>query len=192
MSHFFAQLSRLKFIQRWSLMRNTSPENVQEHSLRVAQIAHTLALIRNRRYGGTISPERVALVAIYHDATEVLTGDLPSPIKYFNPAIRDSYRAIEAAAAERLLDMLPDDLRDDFVPLLGHSEEEEEVHEMVKAADKLCAWLKCLQERQAGNLEFSKAEESLRAEIEALGNPEVGDFVELFAPSFKLTVDESM
>src|SRR4051812_43827135 len=118
MSHFFAYLSRMKFIRRWGLMHNTYPENIQEHSLRVAMIAHALALIRVRRFGGQVSPERAAVLALYHDAGEVLTGDMPAPVKYFNPEIRTAYRGIEAAAHDRLFAMVPDPLKADFRPLL--------------------------------------------------------------------------
>ncbi|HXH83243.1 MAG TPA: 5'-deoxynucleotidase [Candidatus Tectomicrobia bacterium] len=188
MSHFFAYLSRMKFIRRWGLMHSTYPENVQEHSLRVAQIAHALALIRNRLYDGTVSPERVAVLALYHDASEVMTGDLPSPVKTANPEIRAAYHALETTAKESLLALLPDALRDDYTPLF-HPAEPEAVA-LVKAADKLCAWIKCLEELGAGNPEFADAEKALRAAVERIDLPEVRYFVETFAPSFRLTLDQ--
>lgn len=188
MSHFFAYLSRMKFIKRWGLMHNTYVENVQEHSLRVAQIAHALALIRNRRFEGSVNPDRVTVLALYHDAGEVLTGDLPSPIKYFNPEIQKAYHTIEASAAEKLIDMVPDELSEDFRSVLLPSDDEHV--RIVKAADKLCAYIKCLEEMAAGNREFSKAEQSLRKAVEELELPEVEYFLETFVPSFRLTLDE--
>jgi 5'-deoxynucleotidase len=190
MSHFFAYLSRMKFIRRWGLMHSTHPENIQEHSLRVAVIAHALAVIRNRFFGGDVSPERVAVAALYHDASEVLTGDLPRPIKYFNPAIEQAYHAIEHGARDKLLGMLPEALRGAYRPFvtlegLGAAEDG-----LIRAADKLCAWIKCLEEVSAGNPEFTQAEKALRESVERLTLPEVRYFVETFVPSFRLTLDE--
>jgi 5'-deoxynucleotidase len=190
MSHFFAYLSRMKFIKRWGLMHNTYPENVQEHSLRVAQIAHALAVIRNRLFEGTLNPDRVAVLALYHDAGEVLIGDLPSPIKYFNPEIKKAYREIESSAEKRLISMVPDELAEDYRRILVPDETESSHCEVVKAADKLCAYIKCLEEIAAGNREFSKAEESLRAAVESMDLPEVDYFRKTFIPSFRLTLDE--
>lgn len=191
MSHFFAYLARMRFIRRWGLMHNTYSENVQEHSLRVATIAHALAVIRNRLYGGSLSPERAALLALYHDASEVLTGDLPTPVKYFSPAIRDSYREIELAARQRLLGMLPPALVADYRPLLGTQEGTDAgLWELVKAADKLCAYLKCIEEISAGNPEFKSAERSLAVSVAALDLPEVRYFVAEFLPSFRLDLDQ--
>jgi 5'-deoxynucleotidase len=190
MSHFFAYLGRMKFIRRWGLMHTTYPENVEEHSLRVALIAHALAVIRNRLFDGGVSPERAATLALYHDAGEVLTGDLPAPVKYFNPEIHRAYRGLEAAAAEKLLAMVPEELREDYRSLL-FAEEADRLHrELVKAADKLCAYIKCLEELAAGNQEFSKAEKALRASVEAIDRPEVRHFLDTFVPSFRLTLDE--
>jgi 5'-deoxynucleotidase len=190
MSHLFAYLSRMKFIRRWGLMHNTYPENIQEHSLRVAMIAHALAVIRNRLYGGQVNPERVAVLALYHDAGEVLTGDLPAPVKYFNPQIRTAYRAIEAAAHDKLFAMVPDALRADYRPLLYADEADRPHWELVKAADKLCAYVKCMEEVAVGNAEFVKAETALRAAVDALELPEVRYFLDTFAPSFRLTLDD--
>ena len=173
MSHFFAYLSRMKFIRRWGLMHNTYPENVQEHSLRVAQVAHALAIIRNRLFEGTVDPDRVAVLALYHDAGEVLTGDLPAPIKYFNPEIKNAYHDIETSATERLLEMVPGDLAEDYRTILIPDATEQAHLALVKAADKLCAYMKCLEETAAGNREFSRAEDALRATVEALKLPEV-------------------
>lgn len=173
MSHFFAYLARMRFIRRWGLMHNTYPENIQEHSLRVALIAHALALIRNRLFHGDVDAERTAVLALYHDASEVLTGDLPAPVKYFNPEIKTAYKAIEAASARRLLEMIPDTLKHDYEALLLPADGDAVHHRLIAAADKLCAYLKCLEELSAGNQEFSKAEKSLRATVERLGLPEV-------------------
>jgi 5'-deoxynucleotidase len=189
MSHLFAYFSRMKFIQRWGLMRSTHPENVQEHSHRVALVAHALALARNRLYGGAVDPERIAVLALYHDSGEVLTGDLPSPIKYRSPEIDAAYHEIETAAASTLLAMVPEPLRDDYRPLLlGDASPDERA--LVKAADKLCAWMKCLEETAAGNREFARAEESLHRLVAAIDLPEVRWFVETFVPSFRLTLDD--
>jgi 5'-deoxynucleotidase len=190
MSHLFAYLSRMRFIKRWGLMHNTYPENIQEHSLRAAMIAHALAVIQNRLFGGDVDPERAAVLALYHDASEVLTGDLPAPVKYFNPGIKDAYKAIEAAAAHKLLGMVPEALRPDYEALFLGGERDRAHREIVAAADKLCAYLKCLEEMGAGNHEFAKAEKALRQSVEALDRPEVRYFLETFVPSFRLTLDE--
>ena len=190
MSHLFAYLSRMKFIRRWGLMYNTYPESLQEHSLRVAMIAHALAVIRNRLFGGGASPERTALLALYHDASEVLTGDLPAPVKYFNPEIKAVYGDIEAAARRNLLSMVPVALDEDYRPLLAPVEADRLHWTLVKAADKLCAYVKCLEEIAAGNHEFARAEKALRESVEALDLPEVRYFLQTFAPSFRLTLDE--
>lgn len=190
MSHLFAYLSRMKFIKRWGLMHNTYPENIQEHSHRAAMIAHALGVIRNRLFGGHVSPERAAVLALYHDAGEVLTGDLPAPVKYFNPQIRAAYLAIEAAADEKLLAMVPDALRNDFRALFFPDDADRAHWEIVKAADKICAYVKCLEEVAAGNGEFVKAEKALRATVDALELPEVRYFLGTFAPSFRLTLDD--
>ena len=190
MSHFFAYLARMKFIRRWGLMHNTYPENIQEHSLRVATIAHALAVIRNRLFQGHASPERAAVLALFHDASEVLTGDLPTPVKYFNPDIRAAYQAIETVARRKLFDMIPVPLQEDYHALLFDEAVDREHHDLVKAADRLAAYTKCLEELAAGNHEFSKAEKALRASVEGLDLPEVRYFLDTFVPSFKLTLDE--
>jgi 5'-deoxynucleotidase len=188
MSHFFAYLSRMRFIKRWGLMHSTHAENIQEHSLRVAMIAHALATIRNRQFGGRVDAERLAVCAMYHDASEVLTGDLPRPVKYFNPEIEASYRRIETVAREKLLGMLPATLQPDYAALFGPLGAAEDA--LVKAADKICAYVKCLEEITAGNREFVEAEKALRRTIEAIELPEVRYFVETFVPSFRLTLDD--
>jgi 5'-deoxynucleotidase len=189
-SHFFAYLSRMKFINRWGLMHNTYPENIQEHSLRVAMIAHALAIIRNRVFGGAVDPQRTAVLALFHDASEVLTGDMPAPVKYFNPEIKTAYKAIESAAARKLLQMIPEALRADYHGLLTADDADREHRALVTAADKLCAYIKCLEEIGAGNPEFAKAEKALKASLDALALPEVRYFLDTFVPSFRLTLDE--
>lgn len=190
MSHFFAYLARMKFIQRWGLMRNTQHENIQEHSLQVAMIAHALAVLKNRRFGADLDPERTALLAVFHDAEEVITGDLPTPIKYFNPQVAQAVDSIEAVAKERLLQMLPDDLRPAYDDLFFAHEADDDAWACVKAADKICAYLKCVEEHKAGNAEFGRAEEAIRAQLDASDDPAVVAFLDLFVPSFRLTLDE--
>ena len=153
-SHFFAYLSRMRLIRRWSLMQNSSPENIQEHSQRVALLAHALGAIRKTVFKQPADPERAAFLALLHDAGEVMTGDLPTPVKYFDAAIREAYRGIEEAANRRLLSFLPPEFRDAYSPALFPEEEDSASWELVKAADKLCAWLKCVEERRGGNREF--------------------------------------
>jgi 5'-deoxynucleotidase len=190
MSHFFAYLAKMKFITRWSLMRNTWPESLQEHSLQVAMVAHGLAVIRNRLFGGCLNPERVALLALYHDAGEVIVGDLPSPIKYSNSTITQAYGELEAAARRRLVEMLPEELRGDFEPLFHHTDADSDAEAVVSAADKICALIKCLEEHHAGNREFTEAEKSIRAALEEIPLPEVEYFLDRFLDSFALTLDE--
>ncbi|HOB19149.1 MAG TPA: 5'-deoxynucleotidase [Candidatus Atribacteria bacterium] len=190
MSHFFAYLSRMKYIKRWGLMRNTRDENIQEHSLQVAMIAHSLAVIRNRCFNGDTDPQKVLLLAVYHEASEVITGDLATPIKYFNPEIKTAYKAIEAVANQRLFSMLPDELKADYSQVFFPAEEDEDLWQLVKAADKICAYLKCIEELKAGNQEFIKAEKSIIRDLNSLNMPEVKYFMERFVPSFSLTLDE--
>ncbi len=190
MSHLFAYLSRMKFIRRWSLMHSTYPENVQEHSLHVALVAHMLAVIRNRLFSGGVSPERAATLALYHDVGEVLIGDLPTPVKYFNPEIKTAYQTIEQTAVHKLFSMLPEELKDDYRPFFEPADADRGHHELVKAADKLCAYLKCLEEVSVGNQDFSQAEHTLKETVEQIDLPEVRYFLETFVPSFRLTLDE--
>lgn len=189
--HFFAYVSRMKLIDRWALMRCTQKENVQEHSLQVAMIAHALTLIQNKYYGGKLSPEKVALYAIYHDATEVLTGDLPTPVKYFSNDIRNAYLEIEGHAVGQLMSLLPKDFQEDYRRLLQHNDEDADIHKIIKSADTLAAYVKCLEEQAAGNHEFSKAKKTIEQKVKALcDQPEVQFFVDNFVPSFSLSIDE--
>ena len=186
---FFAYLSRMRYINRWGLMRNTFQENIQEHSHMVAVLAHALAVIRRDVFGGNADPGLAAAAALYHDAPEILTGDLPTPVKYYNPEIRDAYREVETVSARRLLSMLPDALRPAYEPLLLE-DPESGYHAVVKAADKLSAYIKCVEELKAGNSEFRQAAEQTRQALEASPLPEVGYFLEHFMPGFELTLDE--
>ena len=189
-SHFFAQLSRMKLIYRWPLMRNVQSENISEHSLQVAMVAHAMALIENRKFGGQLDPNEIAVMALYHDATEVLTGDLPTPIKYHNPAIASEYKKIEKLAEQRLLAMLPAEFIEDFRPLLDSSQQELAAARLVKAADTLCAYSKCLEELAAGNHEFELAKRRLEKMLDERMTPTVRYFLDVFMPSFALTLDE--
>ena len=185
--HFFPMIARMRYITRWGLMRNTDPENIQEHSHMVAVLAHALAIIRNEKFGGHADPGAVAVAALYHDASEILTGDMPTPIKYDNPAIRRAYKDVEAVAEEKLLHMLPEEFRTVYAPILRPDGETEQ---LVKAADKLSAYIKCVEELKAGNNEFREAAAQTRAALEGYGLPEVAYFLETFLPSFSLTLDE--
>lgn len=189
MSHFFAYLNRLKLIRRWGLMRNAVPENDMEHSMQTAMLAHGIAVLAKVRFGREVSPERVATLALYHDASEVITGDLPTPVKYKNPAIQTAYHQLEALAGAQLLDMLPQDLRDAYAGWLQPDEGSYEWR-LVKAADRISAYLKCVEEEKAGNSEFTQAKQTIRASIDRIDLPEVQDFLKEFVPSFALSLDE--
>ena len=192
MHHFFAYMARMKQILRWGLMRNTRPENDQEHALQAAMIAHALATMRNVRRGGTLNAERIAALAMYHDAGEVITGDLATPIKHFNPQVRGAFEQMEQMARNKLLTMLPQDLRGAYAPLLLPDETALEWR-FVKAADRLCAYLKCVEEIRSGNGEFAKARDAIARDLVRIaeeGMPEVREFLEEFAKSFELTLDE--
>lgn len=185
---FFAYLSRLRLIRRWSLMRNTQPENDAEHSLQVAMIAHAIAVIARDRYGRPVDPEHVLALAVYHDATEVMTGDLPTPVKYHNEELRAAYRRLEELSAGRLLSLLPEDLKPAFTPYMIQEPGVE--HTLVKAADRISAFIKCQEEQRAGNHEFDYAAENVRKSLEAIDLPEVRDFLRDFLPAFDRTLDE--
>ena len=189
-SHFFAHLARMKLIQRWPLMRSVSSENISEHSLQVAFVAHALALIKNKKFDGKLKPEHIALIGMYHDTSEVLTGDLPTPVKYYNPDIAQEYKKIEAAAEQRLLSMLPEEFQDDFAPFLISGTASKEEQNIVKQADTICAYLKCLEELSAGNHEYEQAKRRLEETLEQRKSPEMDYFLTTFAPSFELSLDE--
>ena len=188
MDNFYALIARMKNIGRWALMRSVMPENVQEHSHMVAVLAHALAVIRRDVYGVPCDPDKAATAALFHDAAEILTGDLPTPIKYNNPEIMTAYRQVEAAASEKLLDMLPGELRPAYEPLL--KEADPDIKALVKAADKLAAYIKCIEERRAGNDEFLRAEHKSLETLRGYGLPEVDYFLDRFIPSFDRTLDE--
>ncbi len=189
-SHFFAQLSRMKLIYRWPLMRNIQKENISEHSLQVAMVAHALALISNRKFGTQLDTGHIALVAIFHDATEILTGDLPTPVKYQNNAIASEYKKIEKLAEKQLLSLLPDEFINDYRALLDSEYQDAEAVKVVKAADTLCAYIKCLEEIAAGNKEFVPAKRRLETMLEERMTPAVQYFIDVFIPGFSLTLDE--
>lgn len=188
-NNFFAYISRMKLIRRWGLMRNTQPENDMEHSMQVVMLAHGMGAIANRRFGARVDLGRIALLAAYHDVSEVITGDLATPIKYFNPDIKRSFHAIEDIACDKLASMLPDDLRGDYLPLLRPDTDSREWR-IVKAADKLSAYLKCLEELKAGNAEFARARETIAAQLADIDLPELREFMREFGASFELTLDE--
>lgn len=185
---FFAMLSRMKYIDRWALMRNTQKESLDSHSKEVAVIAHALALIGNRRFGKSYNPDRAAVLGLYHDAHEIITGDMPTPVKYQNDEILEAFKGVEEKATERLLSMLPDDLRDDFSSALT-GEGDEELLPLVKAADRLSALIKCIEERKAGNTEFKEAESSTKKRLLKMNLPEAEVFINEFLPAYELTLD---
>ena len=189
-SHFFALMSRMKYINRWGLMNNTKTENICEHSLMVAMLAHALVVISNKRFSTTLDPQRVTVLAMYHDASEIITGDMPTPIKYFNPKISEAYKQIERVAEEKLVSYLPVDLRDEFAPLLTIGEKDAQYAPFVKAADKLSALIKCIEEEKIGNREFSQAKCTIEKSLKDMNLPYVDVFMEEFMPSFYLTLDE--
>ena len=186
-SHYYAMLSRMKNINRWGLMRNTRNENLSEHSLEVAYIAHCLALIGKKRLHKEVCPEKAAVAAMFHDTSEIITGDMPTPIKYYNPEIKEAYKKIEAVAESQLIDMLPKDLREDFIEIYNP---DEQTAAYVKAADKISALIKCIEEVKMGNLEFKDAEASTRKTLEKIDMPELKIFIEEFIDSFCLTLDQ--
>ena len=188
--HFFAILSRMKYITRWALMRNTRQENLCEHTQDVAVLAHGLAVLQNRRFGGSVDAGRCVLLALYHDAPEILTGDLPTPVKYANPAIRDAYRQVEDVSANKLLSMLPEDMRPEYREFFFPGEDLAEERRIVKAADKLSAYIKCVEELKAGNSEFAAAEKQTRQALVDMQLPCLDYFLAHFLDSFRLTLDE--
>ncbi|MCH1931022.1 5'-deoxynucleotidase [Shewanella sp. A25] len=190
MSHLFAHLARMKLIQRWPLMYNVRSENVQEHSLQVAMVAHALVIISNRKFGTALDANQAASLAIFHDASEILTGDLPTPVKYFNKEIEAEYKKIEAIAEQRMLDMVPDEFKDDYRSLFLSDYSDPTYKAIVKAADTLCAYLKCLEENRAGNTEFNTARKRLETMLMDNPNPAVKYFMSCFVPSFTLDLDE--
>ncbi len=192
--NFYAYIARMKYITRWGLMRNTEKENIQEHSLEVAILAHALCLIRNEMYADEpakkLDPEKACLFAVFHDSDEIITGDLPTPIKYANPVIRDNYHDIEAQSKEKLLSMLPEKLKPVYRNILFFDESSPEYKTVVKAADRLSAYIKCVEECKAGNAEFTKARQTVLDSMRAMDLPELDYFIEHFLPAYSLTLDE--
>lgn len=187
---FFAFMSRMKYIERWALMRNSNPENVSEHSLEVAMISHCLAVISNVRLGNMQNAERAALMGLYHDSTEIITGDMPTPVKYYNEDIKKAFQEVERVAAGNLLQKLPKDLRPAYEGLFLKRDEDQELWKLVKAADKLSALIKCIEEEKAGNNEFSSAKRTIEAAVEQMGLKEVEIFKEEFLNPYYDTLDE--
>ncbi len=189
-NQFFSMISRMKLINRWGLMRNTASENISEHSLDVAVIAHALAVIRNTYFGGNANAERAALLGIFHDTTEIITGDMPTPIKYYNSQLREAYGLVEENAKNRLLGMIPNEMRDIYNPLLGYSDKDAELWVLVKAADKISALIKCIEERSTGNSDFRKAENATLKSIKKMELAEADYFLDKFLPSYDMTIDD--
>ena len=190
-SHFYAMLSRMKYINRWGLMNNTRPENISEHSQQVAILTHCLVLIHNKRFGGELDAERAALLAVFHDSTEIITGDMPTPIKYQNPEIIVAYKQIEEKAADRLVALLPEDFREEYSRIFKQNgEQDEQLRRFVKAADKFSALIKCIEEMRMGNDEFKKAKETIQKSIDEMDMDEARVFKKEFLPSFNLALDE--
>ncbi len=189
-SHFFAMLARMKYINRWALMRNVQEESICQHSMETAAFAHALALIKNKFFGGNLNADRVAVLALYHDMPEIITGDLPTPVKYFNEDMKEVYSRVEENACAKLLSMLPDELKDDYSPLFFKEDEEEYLWKIVKAADKISALTKCLEEKKAGNREFDSALVSTEKAIREMNMEEADYFLDTFIKSFSLTLDE--
>ncbi len=189
-NHFFAMMARMKYIERWALMRNSSSENLSEHSLDVAMIAHALAVIGNLRLGKKLDENKAAIVALYHDTTEIITGDLPTPVKYFNADIKSAYKEVEQVAADRLLSLLPEDMQDYYRDFYYKNDEDAYIWKLVKAADKLSAYIKCIEEEKAGNTEFTNAKESTMKSLDEMNIEEVNIFKKEFLDSYKLTLDE--
>jgi 5'-deoxynucleotidase len=189
-SKFFAYLSRLRWIKRWGLKRNIEPENVMEHSWEVATIAHALALIKNRYFDGKVDPNKIATAALYHDASEVITGDLPTPIKYHSPMITESYHSIERQAVKELINLLPEELQQDYNYYVDEEEQGRDVREIIKYADTISAYLKCRYELSNGNKEFSIAAKTIEDKLSGYDAPEVKYFMDVFVTSYDMTLDD--
>lgn len=187
---FFAMMTRMRNIARWGLMRNSIQENLAEHSFDTAVTAHALALIGKEQFGRDIDPGKIAAAALFHDAPEIITGDLPTPVKYHNPEICTAYKSIEHAAADSLLRMLPDSLRPHYRLLMSMEEDDPETYRYVKAADKISAYIKCVEELRSGNDEFRRAAVQTRQAIREMHFPEADYYMEQFAPTFALNLDE--
>ncbi len=189
-NHFFAMVSRMKYISRWALMRNSHTENISEHSLEVASVAHALAVIHNKRFGGNVNADRAAVLGVYHDTPEIITGDMPTPVKYYSAQVHQAYSQVEDDACEALLKMIPEDLREEYEPFFFKKEQDRQLWKFVKAADKICALTKCIEETQLGNADFNSAAEATRKTIKEMNMPEADCFIDEFLESYGLTLDE--
>ncbi|MBP3330281.1 MAG: 5'-deoxynucleotidase [Clostridia bacterium] len=189
-NHFFAMLARMKYINRWALMRNIQEESICQHSMETACFAHALAVIKNKYFGGNLNADRAAVLALYHDMPEIITGDLPTPVKYFNADMKEIYAKVEENACEKLLSMLPEELKEEYSPFFFKKEEDEYLWKIVKAADKISAMTKCLEEKKAGNREFDSALASTEKAIREMKMEEADYFLDTFIESFMLTLDE--
>lgn len=190
MNSFFAMMSRMKYIDRWALMRNSRQENLSEHSLEVSMIAHALAVIGNTCLGKQLDAEKAAVLGMYHDATEIITGDMPTPVKYYNAQIKHTYKDIESKAARTLLFMLPEEMRKSYQEIFEKQEEDAYLWKLVKAADKLSAYIKCIEEEQAGNREFTSAREMALGHLQHMELPETELFLEYFIDAYGKNLDE--
>ncbi len=192
--NFFATISRMKYINRWALMRNSRNENLSEHSLEVAMIAHALCSIGNVRYEKKLNADRAALIGLYHDSSEIITGDMPTPVKYYNPDIKEAYKEVEKIAEFKLLEKLPRDLRPVYEEIYktDNTADDKYMRALVKAADKISAYIKCIEEEKSGNTEFSTAKESIEKSLDKYSKdyPEVKDFIAEFLPPYGKTLDE--
>lgn len=187
---FFAVFFRQKYINRWGLMRNVTNENLSTHAAEVSCIAHALAVIGNTYFNKNYNCERVALLALYHDMPEVFTGDLPTPVKYANEALRNCYGKLEDQAIEQLIKRLPDEMKSDYDALFKISPEEQDLKKLIKSADKLCALIKCIEEEKSGNSDFSSARKSTEDSLKAMDCEELRYFMDNFLPAFSGTLDE--
>ena len=190
MNNFFAMLYRMRYIDRWGLMNNTRVENISEHSLDVAVISHALVTIANKRFGANLSADRAAVIGMFHDASEIITGDLPTPVKYYNEEIKNAYKQIESVSEQSLLSMLPDDLRSEYEELISSEETDKELLPYVKAADKLSAYIKCVEEQKAGNTEFDSAAEATMVALKKLQMSELDWFIDNCLEPFRLNLDQ--
>lgn len=190
-NHFYAMLSRMKYINRWGLMRNTRVENISEHSLEVAFVAHALGVINNEVFGGSLPAERLAILGMYHDVTEIITGDMPTPVKYYSPVIRNAYAEVENVAKDEMLSGLPEMMRKHYDSVLLETDEEEQLWVYVKAADKMSALIKCIEEQQMGNQDFADAASTIKKALVDMKLKEVDYFMKEFLPAYKLTLDKS-
>ncbi|MBE5935553.1 MAG: 5'-deoxynucleotidase [Lachnospiraceae bacterium] len=188
--NFFAMMSRMKYIERWALMKNTAQENVCEHSLEVAMIAHALAVIGNTRFNKDLNAEKAALIGMYHDSSEIITGDMPTPVKYYNEEIKNAMKEVECVANKKILNMLPEDMRESYKSIFFKTEEDEYLWKLVKGADKISALIKCMEEMNTGNTEFRSAKASLEKSIDQMELPEIEVFIKDFLPAYGNTLDE--